>query len=44
MQALAPASLWYIPALHAVQAVAEAAEYWPAAHDPVAADRPAVAQ
>ena len=26
-QALAPTSLWYIPALHAEQAVAEVAEY-----------------
>jgi hypothetical protein len=44
MQALAPASLWYIPAAHAEHTVAEAAKYWPAAHVPVDADRPEVAQ
>ncbi len=44
VHALAPACIWYFPAPHAVQADAEAAEYWPAAHAPVAALSPAVAQ
>ncbi len=34
----------YVPAKHAEQTLAPAAEYWPAAHTPVTADRPVVPQ
>jgi len=44
MQELWPPELWKKPFAQALQPVAIEAEYWPAEHDPVTAERPTTAQ